>query len=98
MDARTHEGDVVAAYLDEAVVKMEAEEGGGHAGVLGVRLADDGRHDLLRLRARVVVEVGLQLLLASPRKCEGGGEEEEGDQGDGGNHCTPRHRHRSYRN
>jgi hypothetical protein len=49
-------------YLDEAVVEVEAEEGGGHAGVLVVRLPHDGRHDVLRVRARLVVEVRVQLL------------------------------------
>jgi hypothetical protein len=37
--------------LDEAVVEVQAEEGGGHARVLVVRLPHAGRHDLLRLRA-----------------------------------------------
>jgi hypothetical protein len=84
MHTSTH-APLHATYLDEAVVEVEAEEGGSHARFTVVRLADDGRHDLLRLRARVVVEVGVQL--TAPRKSRGDGEEEGGDQGDG------KHRH-----
>jgi hypothetical protein len=68
--------------LDEAVVEVEAEEGGGHARVLVVRLPHAGRHDLLRLRARVVVEVRVQLTRRH-------GEEERNQRDKGGSgQCT----------
>ena len=76
-------------------MEVEAEEGGGHAGVLVVRLPHDGRHDLLRLRARAVVEVRVQLppLDRAGGRCRRQGEEDrdgEGNQGRG-RHCSTLH-------
>ena len=72
-------------------MEVEAEEGGGHAGVLVVRLPHDGRHDLLRLRARVVVEVRVQLppLDGGRRRRRQGEEDRDGEGNKGrGRHCN----------
>ena len=76
-------------------MEVEAEEGGGHAGVLVVRLPHDGRHDLLRLRARAVVEVRVQLppLDGAGGRCRRQGEEDrDGEANQGrGRHCSSLH-------
>jgi len=62
----------VRTYVDEAVVKEEADERGGDVGVRVVKPAHRGRHDLLGVRARLVVEPEHQP--ARPRLREGEGE------------------------
>ena len=73
-------------------MEVEAEEGGGHAGVLVVGLPHDGRHDLLRLRARPVVEVRVQLppLDRAGGRCRRQGEEDRDGEGNKGRgrHCN----------
>ena len=67
----------VAGNLDEAVVEMQPDQGRRHPGLPGDGLRHDGPHDLLRLRARVVVELREQ---AAPRVAAGGaGEEDDGE-------------------
>ena len=48
-------------HLDEAVMEMQPDQGRRHPGLPGDGLRHDGPHDLIRLRARVVVEVRVQL-------------------------------------
>ena len=64
-------------HLDEAVMEMQPDQGRRHPGLPGDGLRHDGPHDLLRLRARVVVELREQ---AAPRVAAGGaGEEDDGE-------------------
>jgi len=71
-----------AAYIDEAVVEEHAEDGGAHP----LLLPHGGRHPLPhdggQLRARVVVEVGRELLSRGAAK---NGE----DDGKGKEGCRP---------
>jgi hypothetical protein len=50
------------ASPDEAVVEVHPDQPRAHAGLTGVAAADGVAHDLLRLRARVLVEPHLQIL------------------------------------
>ena len=50
-------GSRVWRYLDEAVMEMQPDEGGGHPGLPGHGLRHDGVHHLFGLGARVVVEL-----------------------------------------
>jgi hypothetical protein len=44
-------------YLDKAVMEMQPDEGRRHSGLPGYGLCHDGVHNLLRLGARVVIEL-----------------------------------------
>jgi hypothetical protein len=59
--------------VDEAVVEEEADERGGDVGVRVVEPAHRGRHDLLGVRARLVVEPEHQPARLRLREGEGEG-------------------------
>lgn len=71
--------------IDKAVVEMEAEEGGPHAGLLGDGSSHCGLDDVERVGACVVVEVGGELRRDSSRSEQQG----HGVAGEGlpGRHC-----------
>lgn len=78
-------------YLDEAVVKVEPEQGSGNPGILGDGVFEDRHYDLVGLRARVVVEGGGETGdggRESLRRGAGeGGEGDEGEDEQGRGHC-----------
>jgi len=71
--------------IDKAVVEMEAEQGGPHAGLLGDGSSHGGLDDVERVGACLVVEVGGELRRDSSRSEQ----QRHGVAGEGlpGRHC-----------